>query len=114
MPIPDRLLPHTVVITKPARVSDHYANPGQLDYATGTTTTTTAWLQEGQYTAGEDTNGRDALISQWTMITNYQGIEGYDRVAWDGKTFEVDGQPSPKYTPLGLHHVEATLRHVQG
>lgn len=118
MPVPSRLLPHTVTIVRPATTTDTYGNQ-TFDYGDDATRTDMdGWLQQNSRTEPLS-NGRDPLEQSWLLVTNDKDIEGRDRVEWtdpagNDLTFEVDGPPAPVFTPGGYHHTETTLRLVAG
>lgn len=71
-----------------------------------------AWVQ--QSSADEThSDGRNAAVSDWVAFTLFE-FSRFDRLEWNGKTFEVEGEPNPLYTPRGLHHHEVGLRVVEG
>lgn len=112
--IPDRLLPLSVVLVRPAVTTDRYNNPS-YDYGPAAARTTIrAWIEQADLAREQIRDGRDAIESGWKLITNHTGVDPLDRVEWDGQTFDVDGEPWPVYTPAGLHHIEGSLRKVQG
>lgn len=110
MGIPGHLLIHTGTLTHPTTTTDAYGNT-VCGYSAGSSIT--AWLQ--QNTRDEPhTDGRDALVQTWLLMTNEEDVRGRDRFTCDGITYEVEGPPEKVYTPAGFHHVEATLRVVTG
>jgi hypothetical protein len=108
------MLPQTVQRIRPSVLSD--ANGNQVrNYVVppAASKDMAAWLQ--QDTRKEPiSEGRDPLEQIWTMATNDDDIQGYDRIVFGSLTFEVEGPPAPVYTPAGYHHTEATLRAVAG
>lgn len=106
------LLVHDVVIVNPRLGADRYGNEVK-DWFAATRTPSRAWV--AQRTASETRDGREALDTSWTIVLPPDtDISGLSRVEWDGRTFEVDGAPRPAHTRRGLHHLEATLRIVEG
>lgn len=76
-------------------------------------TTTKGWLS--QQSRDEDNRNRNAEVSYWHLtVAADTDIQAGDRVEIDGSTFEVDGPPNPAWSPAGVHHIEATLRIVEG
>ena len=111
--IPDRLLPLTAALIRPALGSDRYGNT-TVDY-TGAATRTPirAWIE--QTSASEPlADGRDPAMTGWLLITNHLDIAARDRIEHDGRVLEVDGLPAPVHTPAGVHHLEARLKSVEG
>lgn len=118
MGVPDRLLPHQVVVVRPVTGPDTYGNTTHDYGPAATRITVEAWLQQDQRTEAHE-DGRDPLDQRWLLVTNHTDIDGRDRIEWAGHpggtaTFEVDGPPEPTYTPAGFHHLEATLHRVEG
>lgn len=114
MGIPDRLLPHTVAIVRPALVPDAYGNKIR-DYSQGIAARTTvrAWMQQDNREEARS-DGREAAIQKWLMLTNHPDVLRGDRVEYGALTYDVEGPPEPVFTPAGFHHLEATLRVVDG
>lgn len=113
MGVPDHLLPHTVMVVRPALVPDDYGNT-RRDYGeTATRTEIRAWMQQDHRSEAR-TDGREAGIQAWLMVTNHGDLLRRDRIEFNGTTFEVEGPPEPVATPAGSHHTEATLRVVDG
>lgn len=114
MGVPDQLLPHPVTLVRPALVPDDYGNT-KRDYSQGVATRTVlmAWMQQDQRQEAR-TDGREAAVGAWLMLTNHEDVARFDRVEFGTTTFEVEGPPEPVYTPAGFHHTEATLRVVDG
>lgn len=113
MGVPDHLLPHTVTIVRPVLVPNAHGN-ATPDYGEAASRTTIqAWLQQDtrQETRSE---GREAAIQAWLMVTNHADVLRGDRAEYGALTFDVEGPPEPVFTPAGFHHVEATLRVVDG
>lgn len=115
MGVPDRYLPHDVVLVEPAETVDGYGNTVH-DWATGTRTTVRGWVQQNQRTLTQP-DGRSVLEQRWLLVTN-AAVPPVARVEWAGPSgqlvFETDGPPGPVFSPDGLHHTEATLRVVDG
>lgn len=110
MGVPEHMLPHTVTLTHPTTSTDAYNND-VLTYTGGSSIT--AWLEQSDR-AEPHTDGRNALVQTWLLMTNEEDVRGRDRVTFDGLTFEVEGPPEKVYAPYGFHHTEATLRLVTG
>lgn len=114
--IPERLLPHTVTVVRPAVSTDAHGS-AVYDYGAGAARAQIrAWLQQDRRSEPLS-DGRDPLVQRWLLVTNHRDIHGKDRVEWadmPGVVWEVDGPPAPLYTPSGCHHLEANLRVVEG
>lgn len=124
MGIPDGLLPHTVVRVRPVKSTDSHGS-ALYDYAAGGRVTLApgganggAWLQQDQ--RGEDRpDGRRPATQVWLLMCNYSDVAARDRIEWadhpaGAVAFEVEGPPEPAYDDAGYHHIEATLRVVDG
>lgn len=111
--IPDRLLPLTVTKVRPATSTDRYDNT-VYDYgAAATRTAIKAWID--QASASETSpDGRNPITGGWKLITNHTDLDANDHIEWDSAAYELDGPAWPVHTPVGLHHLEARLRRVEG
>lgn len=116
MGVPDHLLPHTVTLVRPAQVTDDYGNVTR-DYSEGVATRTElrAWMQQDNREEARS-DGREAAIQKWLMLTNHLDVQRHDRIEYGALTLglDVEGPPEPVSTPAGPHHLEATLRAVDG
>lgn len=68
-------------------------------------------------TDAELTDDRETPISRWLLVLPNTAELGYkDRVAYDGHTFEVEGTVDKIWNPRteSVHHIEATLKLVEG
>lgn len=107
-----RLLVHDVTVVNPRIGADRYGNEIK-DWYAASRTATKAWV--AQRSATEDRDGREALVTDWMVVLPPEvDVSGLSRLEWDGRTFELDGEPRPAYTRRGLHHWEATVRIVEG
>ena len=72
-----------------------------------------AWVEQASRSENDDQ--RSQLSADWiALLPASADITGRDRVEYDGKTFEVFGPPTPRNTLRGTHHIEATLRWIEG
>ena len=112
--IPARLLPHTVILVRPAETRDAYGST-VYDYGeSATRTPIRAWLQQDQR-AEVTEDGRRAQEQRWLIITDHGDLRALDRIEWQGVVFEADGPPGPLWAPFaGHHHTEAYLKVVTG
>lgn len=113
MGIPDHLLPHAVTLVRPALVTDEYGNVTRDYGPSATRTAIQAWMQQDQRQEARS-DGREAAVQAWLMVTNHPDVQRHDRVEFGTTTFDVEGPPEPAHTPAGFHHTEATLRVVDG
>jgi hypothetical protein len=116
--VPEHLMIHDVTVVHPTGSTDAYGTV--FDYGSSATRSVIrGWLDD---TSGTEsfTDGRDLMDQRWLLVTNSLDVDANDRIEWDGHPaggtmiFTVDGPPEPKYTPQGSHHLEATLRKVEG
>jgi head-tail adaptor len=108
----DRLLHDTVVLLHPGAGSDDYGNPVPT-WALGAASQTVSAVVQ-QIGRAEQTSDRDTPASDWLLVVPAgTAISAYDRVRWQGATFEVIGKPAPWSTPRGPHHLEARIRLVE-
>jgi hypothetical protein len=63
----------------------------------------------------EDLTDRNTQIGTWLMVVGPDAdIDGWDKVTYDGRTFEVTAPPEPHFNPRtkALHHYEVELQEV--
>jgi head-tail adaptor len=110
--IPSHALPQTVTVVRPTTTTDRYGNT-TTSWSNATRAEYAAWIE--QSAAGENTDQRDQQSADWLLIVQPDAdVNGRDRVEYDGKTFEVVGPPTRRNTFRGTHHIEATLRWIEG
>lgn len=119
--ISERLQPHTLNVVSPVMTDDGYGNLAADFGNTAPRRRIRGFVQQNQR-AEPFTDGRAPLVGIWLLITNDPGVTGSDQIEWltpdltaVACTFTVDGPPEPVYsTTGGYHHLEATLRIVEG
>jgi hypothetical protein len=101
--------PHTVTVTTPAE-RDTWG-----DTQAGDTTATVSGCFWQPETSEEEGGNRDlvTVIARVFMPASAE-IGPTSRVAFEGVTYEVHGQPALHHTPAGPHHFEVQLREIQG
>lgn len=123
MGIPEYLLVHTVTRVRPGVETDSYNNEVfnyEFDPGPALTKEIKAWIQQDQRTQMSQENiarqGRYPAEERWLFISNDEDVRWQDHVVVPelGLTFHVYAQPEPTYSPSGFHHLEATLRIVEG
>lgn len=119
MAIPDYMLPHTVTRVRPGVATDEYNNEVLVyDVPPALTKSVRVWMQQDQRMQLSQENiakqGRYPAEQRWLMISNDDDIRWQDKIVFDGTTFEVYAEPEKTYSPVGYHHLEATLRIVEG
>lgn len=110
--IPERLLPTTATLRRAAATVDPYGNAGP-DWANATTSTITCRIEQVQRSETDDET-REALVGTFRLFTNALTVAGRDRVVAGGVTYEVAGPPAVVADGATSHHLEATLRVVEG
>lgn len=116
--LPARATPHSITRVRPVETTDGYGDTVR-DYteAGGATRTAgiRAWVQQDRR-AERYADGRSPNEQEWLLLTNDPDFTTHDQVEWSDdetgidRTFTVEGDPEPTYTPAGFHHLEATLR----
>lgn len=89
---------------------DRYGNPvGAYDAGT----VVAAWVSPA--TVDENTVDRDTrLIEQEVVLPPGTVVSALSRITYEGKEYEVIGDPRTAPTPLGAHHVELVMRRTEG
>jgi hypothetical protein len=106
--------PHQLEVITPTEVTDAYDNPTpQLEYGSDASRRT-VWglLQPGSSTEPASA-GRAPVVTSWRLFTQ-SAISTRERVVWQGRVFDVIGDPAYWSPRLGHTHYEARLTHVQG
>jgi hypothetical protein len=110
--MPAHLMIQSVVVHKPTATfdsrgdaADAWENPQKIRI--------TAWVDQ-QSTTEVDDETRNARTSTALLVTNYLDLDANDRVVYGGDTWTVQGRPRRVPTIAGIHHLEATLRLVEG
>jgi hypothetical protein len=106
------LLVRPTTIVHPGETVDRYGN-SIPDWVHPTTTLTMGWL--AQQGGSEDRQRRDAEVSNWSLVLPAEiELSALDRVIIGTTTYELVAPPNEAWTPRGPHHIEATLRLVEG
>lgn len=72
-----------------------------------------AWIE--QHTMFEGVGDRVDVVGVFDgVFCAVSTITSTSRVEWLGDMFEVSGEPASRWTLDGVHHIEATLRRVEG
>lgn len=104
-----RLIHDVTVI--PASVSDDNGDTVLTYVAPGVTER--AWIE--QRTTTEGIGDRVDVVGVFDCVFHaVSTITSTSRVEWLGGVFEVSGEPASRWTLDGVHHIEATLRRVEG
>lgn len=113
-------LVHDVTIVRATMVTDRYGNQVK-DWENATRTTTKGWVSQqgavGRPASLENIEMREAEVSSWMVyLMPNEDVTPYDRIEWEGISFEVEGPPNPAYSPRtrSVHHKEVRVRVVEG
>lgn len=72
-----------------------------------------AWVE--QRTSVEGVGDRVDVVGVFDAVFHSTStVTPTSRVEWLGDMFDVDGEPASRWTLDGVHHIEATLRRVEG
>lgn len=105
-------LAHTVTIVHPGTTESRYGDTVD-DWSTATEVDEPGWVQ--QRSTSDERPGRTAVITEWKcFLESTSAVTSRSRLRWEGRLFEVDGDPYVTSTPAGAHHVEVKLRTVDG
>ena len=109
------LLSHRLTLITPVGVVDEYGNPVlRLDYGPGAARHPIAGLIQPTGSTPHPEPGRQAAaVTTWRLFTTTP-ITARDRILWQGKTFQVTGEPSWWSPRFGHTHYEANLTHMEG
>jgi head-tail adaptor len=104
------LLHDTVERLRPAPVGDGYGN-NRPDWTSPATVTLPAEVQP--MSGDEDLADQNRTTTRWRLFLNAGAdIVATDRIRWDGRLFEVDGDVE-RWKRRGVeHHIEAVLTRV--
>lgn len=100
-----------VVMTAPL-VADRYGD-AVFDWDHPTVRTIPGWVSQS---ASLVTNDHRVQVSSNTtlFVAADAAITAYDRIEIDGDVYQLDGDPNIAWTPRGAHHMECSLRRVEG
>lgn len=105
-------LPHTAVALRAPLISDGKGNSIR-DWAHATSTPFAAWIQP--VSSDEQMLNQERVVSRWRLFAEPAAdVVATDRVVWNGRTFQVDGEVQAWDTGNGVHHWEGFLRLVTG
>ena len=100
--------------------TDRYGNPVR-DWDNATRTRMRGWVYhtdsiETATAAAVDTGStRDVAVSAWKLdLPKGSDVLRSDRFEIDGDVFEVNGKPRTLHTTRGPHHIQVSLREVEG
>lgn len=107
-------MPHRLIVITPVGAVDEYDNPVlRPDYGPGAARRTIAGLMQPTGSTPNPEPGRTAVVSTWRLFTTI-AITARDRILWQGKVFQVIGEPSWWSPRFGHAHYEANVTHVEG
>jgi hypothetical protein len=84
-----------------------------LDWDNPTRVVTKAWVETTS--TREDEEMRDQEVTRVRFFLQ-SGVRVSNEcvIEWEGRTFQVDGPPAPRFRPNGLHHLEVRAKEVEG
>ncbi|MBP2320488.1 hypothetical protein JOF56_000873 [Kibdelosporangium banguiense] len=107
-------LPHRLIVITPAEQTDEYDNPTPaLDYGPAAPRRTLWGLLQPAASTEDPQPGRVPVTTSWRLFT-VQPISARERVEWNGRVLEVNGEPARWSPRFGHVHYEATLTTVEG
>jgi hypothetical protein len=107
-----RFFIHDVTVQRAATMAGRGADV-VADWSNAEQTTIKGWV--APQSSGDSRPGRTGDVSEWLLqAAATADVRPGDRIVWRDLTFSVDGRPRPAWTPRGEHHIEATLRLVEG
>lgn len=103
--------PHTLTVLAAGTSTDSRGD----EVLTFSESTVRGWIQQIRRPPEETLGDRDERVSRWTLLsTETPNLTALDRITWNEKAFQVDGQPDHLTTPRGYHHTEALLVLMEG
>ncbi|MER6665725.1 hypothetical protein ABT256_14375 [Amycolatopsis japonica] len=106
--------PHLLIVVSPVGVADEYGNPvPRLVYGPNAPRRTVAGHVQPGGSTEPAAPGRQAVVTKWRAFTAAP-VTARERIEWDGRTFEVSGEPARWSPRFGYVHYELTLTHVEG
>lgn len=106
---------HEIKVVRAPVVTDR-RNDAVRDWANATRTTARGWIAQAAQSISSEQRDGTAVVSEWTVVVPADtDINAHDRVEWDGRIFDVIGEPNRGFTPSGAaHHKEVQMRIVEG
>ncbi|SMD27068.1 head-tail adaptor protein [Kibdelosporangium aridum] len=87
-------LPHRLILVTPTELVDEYDNPTPaLDYGPAAPRRTVWGLLQPTASAETAEPGRVPVTKSWRLFT-VQPIATRERVEWNGRVLEIDGEPA--------------------
>ncbi|MFD6070315.1 phage head completion protein [Amycolatopsis lurida] len=106
--------PHRLTVVTPVSVPDEYENPvPRLTYGPDAPRRTVAGFMQPGSSTEPAAPSRQAVVTGWRAFTAAP-VTSRERIEWDGRTFEVSGEPARWSPRFGYVHYELTLTHVEG
>lgn len=98
----------------PAETTDEYDNPAPAhDYGPDAARRAIWGLVQPGGSREPTAPGRQPVVSTWRLFTT-SPVAARERIVWNGRVFEVSGEPATWAPRFGHTHYEARLTHVQG
>lgn len=106
-------LPHLVDILRAPIVAGSYGSDVRNWDAAVTTVDVAAFVQPQK--SDEQVADAQRVVTRWRIFLGpYADLEPTDRVVFDERTFEVDGDVEAHRMTSEVHHFEALLKRVTG
>lgn len=107
------MMTDSVTIVKPAYITDEFGDTIK-DWTTATRINTKGWMSHGSTT--EINGGQETSITVWRVyLKDNANVNRFDRIEYDGDTFEIQGKPIKAKRPGSTtHHIECTLNLIEG
>ncbi|WP_328611778.1 hypothetical protein OG943_22550 [Amycolatopsis sp. NBC_00345] len=107
-------LPHRLTVVTPVPITDEYTNPvPRLTYGPDAPRRIVAGLVQPGSSTEPVVPGRQPVVTSWRAFTA-EPVTARERIEWDGRTFEIAGEPARWSPRFGYAHYELTLTHVEG
>ncbi|XVV05332.1 hypothetical protein ACQPW3_08050 [Actinosynnema sp. CA-248983] len=106
--------PHRFLVVTPTPVADAYDNPTpDLDYGPDAARRV-MWGHLQPLGSTEPAEpGRRPVVTRWRLFT-IEPVTARERIEWQGRVLDVDGEPDRFEPRFGLVHYETRLKHVEG
>jgi hypothetical protein len=107
-------LPHRLIVITPTELVDEYDNPTPaLDYGPAAPRRILWGLLQPTGSTETAEPGRAPVTMSWRLFT-LQAIGARERIEWNGRVLQVDGEPARWSPRFGHTHYEATVTAVEG
>ncbi len=98
----------------PLLVVDEYDNPAPArDYGPAAPRRAIRGLMQPGGSTEPAAPHRQPVVTSWRLFTT-AAVTARERIVWQGRTFEITGEPARWSPRFGHVHYEAVLTHVEG